>query len=204
MPARNCSTCSFSDADISRLFARIEPHDALHYSGCVAYNHRRGRLLQRFDYSPSYRIVGVDAGGQVCTETYNGTLDFNPEIMAAYDALYQDVVNGFAARNEAAIAGCAERSTRLHAARTGNDFLHRLLASVADLDALGVLTTHSGTCGGVLLPGDSSDRALAGIEAAVGHLGTVFRTRTLAMPGLGKPTPRLALLDPLRPTLGGG
>ena len=169
-----------SDTCISRLFARIEPHDALHYPTSVAYNHRRGRLLARFDYTPDFQIVAVDAGGEVCTEAYNGSLDFCPGLRAEYDLLYRDAVSAFAARDDAAIARCALRSTRLHVERTGNPFLRRLLALAGCLDVLGLVATHSGTCGGFLLSGHAAEDVLAGVEAAVAHRGAVFRTRTLS------------------------
>jgi uncharacterized protein involved in propanediol utilization len=167
---------------ISRLFARIEPHDALHYATSVAYNHRRGRLLAPFGYTPDYRILGVDAGGRVCTRAYNASLHFGPALLCAYDALFEEAAVAFAARDDAAIARCATRSTMLHVQRTDNAFLRRLLAQADAMDVLGLLSTHSGTCGGLLLPGDADDATLQRLTAAVAHLGTPFRTRTLRLP----------------------
>ena len=53
---------------ISELFTAIEPHDALHYPSCVAYNHRRGRLLQTFDYILDFQIIGNHSGGVMSTQ----------------------------------------------------------------------------------------------------------------------------------------
>ncbi|MCG6939938.1 MAG: hypothetical protein LJE69_01635 [Thiohalocapsa sp.] len=165
---------------VSRLFADIEPHDALHYATSVAYNHRRGRLLARLDYVPDFRIIAVDAGGAVCTETYNRDLHYAPRLVAEYQRLYQRTLAAFAARDDAAIARCAQRSTELHVGRTGNGFLQYLLERAPGLDVLGVLAAHSGTCAGLLLPGAAPDVRLERIEAAVSPLGRVFRARTLA------------------------
>ena len=173
---------ALSERCISRLFSRIEPHDALHYPTSVAYNHRRGHLLAHFGYTPDYRILAVDAGGRVCTQTYNAGLTFRPELLCAYDALYQEAAAAFAARDDAAIARCATRSTALHVQRTGNTFLGRLLAWADAMDVLGLLGTHSGTCGGLLLPGDADDATLERLAAAVAHLGTTFHARTLRLP----------------------
>jgi L-threonine kinase len=169
----------FSDDCVSRLFAAIEPHDALHYPMSVIYNHRQGRLLEQLGYIPDYRIIAMDAGGEVCTETYNKRLEFSPALISDYQRLYECVVDAFAGRDDAAIARCAVRSTELHVARTGNRFLHRLLVQAGTLDVLGLLTTHSGTCGGLLLPGDAADAELDRVQAQVAHQGAVFRTRTL-------------------------
>jgi len=168
---------------VSRLFTEIEPHEALHYPVSVVYNHCRGRLMKRLDYIPDFQIVAVDAGGEVCTQTYNSNLAFTPTFIAEYEHLYQNALSAFAARDDAAIARCARRSTELHAARTGNVFLDRLLAQADAMGALGLLTAHSGTCGGILLPSTVHDHELAQVQAQVAHLGVaVFCTRTLAAP----------------------
>lgn len=168
-----------SDAVVSRLFAAIEPHDALHYPTCVAYNHRRGRLLARLDHVPGFLIVAVDAGGEVCTEAYNRSLSFSPALRAEYDALYGQVLGAFRSRDDAAIARCARRSAELQVARTGNPFLARLLVVSSGLPVLGVIATHSGTCGGLLLPGGADAAVAARVQARVAHLGSTFCTRTL-------------------------
>lgn len=168
---------------VSRLFTAIEPHDGLHYPMCVAYNHRAGRLLRRLNHIPRYRIVAVDAGGEVCTREYNRRLQFSPHHLRDYDRLFDDLLAAFARRDDTAIAACAQRSTELHIERTGNRFLGRLAERAIAAGALGILTTHSGTCGGCLLPGDAPDRLLERVEAAVAGTGHLFRTKTLPMLG---------------------
>lgn len=170
------------EAFICRLFAAIEPHDALHYPTCVAYNHRRGRPLARFDHVPDFRIIAVDAGGAVCTQAYNRRLRFCQVRIAEDQALYERVLAAFAARDDAAIARCAQAATELQLARTGHPFLAGLLEQAAQPDVLGVITAHSGTCAGLLLPGGADAEALAQLERRVAPLGTVFHTRTLRLP----------------------
>lgn len=168
-----------SAAAISRLFTAIEPHDGLHYPGCVAYDHRRGRLLRHLGYIPDYRIVGVDAGGEVSTLGYNRNLRFSPAEVAAYDRLYAAALAAFAARDDVAIAACATRATWLHVQRTGNPLLARLLQWHDAPGVLGVLSTHSGTCGALLLAGaDAAAAARLGEEVAA--LGPRIFTRTLS------------------------
>jgi uncharacterized protein involved in propanediol utilization len=169
-----------SQALISRLFTAVEPHDALHYACCVAYNHRQGRLLKRLDHIPRFRILAVDAGGTVCTETYNRALGFDAALIADYDRLYRRTLGAFAARDDRAIAQCASRSAELHVRRTGNPFLARLLALAENLDVLGVLAAHSGTCGGLLLPGDADEARVLRLQAALAPVGALLLTGTLA------------------------
>jgi uncharacterized protein involved in propanediol utilization len=167
------------DDAVSRIFAAIEPHDALHYPSSVIYDHRRGRLLHRLDHIPAFRIVGVDAGGELSTIEYNRRLTYTPGCLAAYDRLHDDLRAAFAARSDEAIARCARRSAELHAARNTSDFLARALRRADEVGALGLLATHSGTCSGFLLPADAADAEVARVEAAVADLGRVFTTRTL-------------------------
>lgn len=168
-----------SESFISRLFTQIEPHDGLHYASSVAYNHRQGKLLQAFHYIPDFQIVAVDVGGELSTLEYNKKLCFSPHWLQAYDALYQQLATAFAQRDDAAIARCATQSARLHVERTGNAFLAAVLQRAAQLEVMGVLATHSGTCAGFMLAGQAQAAQLEVIRQAVSDLGHVFNTRTL-------------------------
>lgn len=166
---------------ISRLFTKIEPHDGLHYYMSVAYNHRLGTLLSKLGYIPNFNIVAVDAGGELSTVEYNRNLNFTPTLLAEYEKLYNDLLIAFASRNDIEIARCARRSTELHVNRTQNHFLAKVLEKANEIDVLGVLATHSGTCGGFLVAGDASEEELQNIEDAVSDIGQIFRTKTLKM-----------------------
>jgi uncharacterized protein involved in propanediol utilization len=165
--------------EVSRIFAAIEPHDALHYPSSVMYDHRQGRLLHRLEHIPAFRIVGVDTGGELSTLEYNRRLRYTAGCLAAYDRLRDDLLAAFAARDDESIARCARRSAELHAARNASAFLAAALRRSHEVGALGLLATHSGTCSGFLLPADAPDREVSRVEAAVADLGRVFTTRTL-------------------------
>lgn len=166
---------------ISRLFSRIEPHDGLHYYMSVAYNHRQGNLLTKLNYIPDYRIVGVDAGGEMSTVAYNKNIKFEHDILKQYDQLYDDTHISFAKRDDVSIAKCASRSAELHVKRTKNQFLQCVLERMEKMDVIGVLPTHSGTCAGFLLPGDADDESVDAIADSVSDIGGVFVTKTLKM-----------------------
>ena len=167
--------------EISTLFTHIEPHDPLHYSCSVAYNHRQGRLLKSLDYIPQFHIIGIDSGGVLSTEDYNKHLHYSPGEMREYDLLYQSLLEAFARKDDGAIAQCAQRSAALHASRTNNSFLSQLLDISKQLDTLGLIATHSGTCAGLLLSPDSPAELRRYIRHSVAHLGRVFETKTLAL-----------------------
>ena len=164
---------------VSRLFAKVEPHEGLHYRACVAYDHRQGELLHHFDHIPSFCVIGIDAGGENATTDYNEGLSFPPGSLGQYDVLYRDLQAAFANRDDAEIARCARRSAQLHALRTKDDFLAELLERAPQPDVMGVIATHSGTCAGLLLPANTREARLREIEASVATLGRVFRTQTL-------------------------
>lgn len=170
---------TFSEQYISRLFTMIEPHDGVHYDACVAYNHRQGRLLKQLNYIPSFHIVAVDSGGELSTVEYNHKLKFTPPLLKQFDSLYSDLMIAFSKRDDRAIARCAHRSTELHVERTGNSLLTQLLKYSTQLGALGIIATHSGTCGGILLPHYTSETTLMQVETEAAQFGRVFRTKTL-------------------------
>lgn len=169
---------TLSETEVSHLFAQVEPHDALHYDSCVAYNHRNGRLLKHLGYIPDFCIVGVDSGGRLSTLDYNRNLNFSSDQLRAYDQLYAELLVAFAQRSDAAIAGCASRSAELHCERIANKLLPALLNQSDELRALGVIATHSGTCAGLMLAGDSAAEEVNAVADKLSGLGRVFVVRT--------------------------
>jgi uncharacterized protein involved in propanediol utilization len=168
-----------TESFISRLFAAIEPHDGLHYYMSVIYNHRQGNLISKLNYIPDYHIIAVDNGGELSTKEYNKKLQFTTDDLSEYDALYNKLLIAFAMRDDNEIAKCAHRSTVRHIKRTGNEFLAKMVEMSLEIDTLGVLATHSGTCGGFLLPSSASEELLESVSTEAAKLGDVFRTKTL-------------------------
>ncbi|OQW91216.1 MAG: hypothetical protein BWK78_05230 [Thiotrichaceae bacterium IS1] len=164
---------------ISRLFAKIEPHDALHYPMSAVYNHRQGHLLNKLGYIPNFNIIAVDAGGELSTVEYNKHLNFSQEILGEYDQLYQNLLLAFTRKDDREIAHCARQSAELHVKRTRNQFLDKILKYTAQLDIIGVLATHSGTCAGLLLAGDASEVQISQLVTEAAKIGQVFHTKTL-------------------------
>lgn len=171
-------------SEISELLAEIEPHDALHFSHCVAYNHRQGRLLKALEYVPQFHIIGIDSGGEVSTESYNKQLHYNNNELKEYDILYQSLLTAFAQQDDTTIAQCAQKSATMHARKTGNSLLSGLLAHVDSWRVMGLIATHSGTCAGVLLPITSPTYQRKKICLEAKKFGHVFETQTLNQPYL--------------------
>lgn len=171
----------YTNQYISKLFRRIEPHDALHYNNCVVYNHREGRLLFDLQYIPSFSVISVDNGGILDTVAYNRNKVFRPNDLSSFDRLRTDLIAAFDHADDVAIARCATRSAELHAAMTNNEFLKNCLSLAQSFDVLGVQATHSGTCTGFLFSGTMRSEQIASIADQLRQLTgkEVFTTRTL-------------------------
>lgn len=168
---------------ISRVFAAIEPHDGVHYNSCVAYNHRKGVLLRNYEHIPKWTLIVVDNGGMVDTVQFNRRVSFDQAQKAAFDRLFSDLADAFGAADDARIAQCATQSARLYCQRVESEFVNRALDALPGLGALGVVTTHSGTCMGFAYPIDSPPEQIAQRVQAVKQLfqKDVFVVRTLAL-----------------------
>ena len=168
-----------TESFISRIFHEIEPHDALHFFSCTIYNHRKGVLLERLNYIPQYKIIGIDGGGTVDTQNYNNNLQFTHEDMEVYQSIYEELVASFKERDDYRIACCATLSAKQHIKRSKNIFLEKIIGDISAYDSIGIIATHSGTCAGLIFPVDVDDAVLDDIEKEVSILGNVFRVNTL-------------------------
>lgn len=168
---------------ISRLFAEVEPHDALHYDASTAYDHRRGVLIREFGYIPSFTIVGVDHGGTVDTVLYNQTVSFTADEKERYDDLFGRLQRAFECRQDRVIAECATESARMHADRRADATLQKAVQLVGPLGCLGVVAAHSGTCAGFLLPSHVDAGTVLSVagELRKQFNDNVFVTRTLRL-----------------------
>lgn len=169
---------SFSQTEISRLLHLVEPHDPLHHPQCVAYNHRQGELLAAFGYIPNYHIIGIDRGGMLSTEAYNDTLSFSESDLIEYDVLYQALTEAFKRCDDVKIAQCATRSTTLHASRSNDKWLADFLLHTKKWDVMGVITTHSGTCTGILVSPTTKQNTLNKITEQAQKFGELFLVNT--------------------------
>jgi uncharacterized protein involved in propanediol utilization len=168
---------------LSRVFINIEPHDAIFYNGCVAYNHRQGKLLEDYSYIPDFHIIAVDHGGSIDTVAYNKKVVFSDENKKQYSILFRELLDAFSEKDDKKIARCATSSSQIHAAMTDNDFLNEILKKSDELGALGVLTTHSGTCAGYLYSGSLRQNEILKLEEKIKNTFSysVFKTRTLVL-----------------------
>ena len=146
---------------ISNLFTEIESHDALHYYMSVVYNHRKGRILEKLNHIPLYKIIAIDEGSVIDTIEYNKKLKFTPKHLNQYDQIYRDIIDAFERKDDVRIAELTTLSAKFHAKRTNNDFIKVIHDYSKKLEnCMGIITAHSGSFVGLLFPYDFSDDEL--------------------------------------------
>lgn len=162
----------FSEPEISEFFQQVEPHDALMYNSCVGYNHRKGKLLNNFNYIPKFKIVVVDFGGEVDTIIYNKNLFIPDNCFFDYDLLYKKCTSAFNKKNDEEIAQCATSSLEIFLKWNKDDKRLKLLDIYKEYEALGVINTHSGTCVGLIYSEDECDEKINSVgEVLTKELG---------------------------------
>lgn len=145
------ASVAFREDYIGRVITEIEPNDGLQYQGTSAYHHTTGQLIERVDWVPPFRILGVDFGGVVDTVTFNQQkFEFSAAQMARYEDLLEDMLNALRSGDSRAVATIASESTRMWQAFRPRVEMEAMFALQADTGALGVVNAHSGTYLGLL------------------------------------------------------
>lgn len=132
---------------ISRIAIAIEPSDGIMYRSIVAYNHRKGYLIESFGPPPLMQQLLVDTGGQV------DTVEFNQRVSKEYDAqeiemfarAFVLVREGIQTADLAKIGHAATISTRINQRLLPKPKLEEMLRIAKQADAYGSACAHSGT-----------------------------------------------------------
>ncbi|GAA2352704.1 kinase [Streptomyces violaceusniger] len=162
----------------------IEPTDGVMHPGIVLFEHRAVRLRARLGTLPPATVVAVDEGGLLDTVAYNRrTRHVPPALRAEYAHLVDDLTAAVRDGDLHGVGAVATRSARLNQRWLPKRNLDALIRMAGDLDALGVMCTHSGTMAGLLLDATAPGHrdTLAAVRAACARLpGTtsVYRSAT--------------------------
>nr|ADN26254.1 putative kinase [Streptomyces coeruleorubidus]ADN65351.1 ghmp kinase [Streptomyces coeruleorubidus] len=140
---------------IENLLRRIEPTDGVMYPGVVAFEHRNVALLARCGVLPPMTIVGIDEGGTVDTVAFNRIpKNFTAAEREEYARLLDEVQTAVRAGDAAAIGRVATRSAHLNQRLCRKRTLNAMTALSAEIGGVGVVTAHSGSTIGLMLPHD--------------------------------------------------
>lgn len=140
---------------IEDVLRPIEPTDGVMYPQVVAFEHRNVRLLAQLGTLPPMTIVGIDEGGTVDTVAFNKIpKNFTTEERHEYARLLDEVRTAVRVGDVAAIGRVATRSAHLNQRLSRKRKLHAMTALSAEIGGIGVVTAHSGSTIGLMLPHD--------------------------------------------------
>ena len=164
---------------LQRLMARIEPTDGVMYPGVVAFYHRRVQLRTFLGALPALTVVSIDEGGELDTIAFNHRPRSFPHAEKhEYHALLERLAIAVQQRDVRVIGQIATRSAQLNQRRNPKRTLKDLIAICRDVDGLGVVVAHSGTCLGLLLS-PHEPRYPEQLRAARQHLASLSETITI-------------------------
>lgn len=130
----------------------IEPTDGVMYPGIVSFHHRQVELRAFLGTLPEMTIVAIDEGGELDTIKFNSLpKPFTTAEKREYQNLLDAVAAAVQQQDLAMIGQIATRSTMLNQKLNPKRTLNELIAICKNVDGLGIIVAHSGTCAGILL-----------------------------------------------------
>ena len=134
---------------LEKFMQEIEPTDGVMYPGVVSFFHKKVQLCEFLGVLPSLTIVGTDEGGEV------DTIEFNkipkPFTMAEKEELLNIISKAIHNQDVKKIGEVATRSAILNQKLRPKKSLNEMLKICKEVNGLGVVVAHSGTCLGIIL-----------------------------------------------------
>jgi len=168
-----------SEKFISKLFNQIEPHEGLQYYTCVSHNHRKGKLINKYNHIPDFKILVVDTGGKVSTDEYNRNIKFNKKSLNFYDEILEKINFAFKKKNDNQIAKLSTQACKYHCELNKIKIFNKLYAISKQIKSLGIIKTYSGTCYGLIFPSSFKDRKLFSYYKKFNKIGKCKIIKTL-------------------------
>lgn len=161
---------------LQRFMATIEPTDGVMYPGVVSFYHRRVQLHALLGSLPPLTVVSIDEGGELDTIQFNRLpRTFTQANRQEYHALLDTLSTAVRRQDLQVIGQIATHSALLNQKLNPKRTLNDLIAICQEVDGLGVVVAHSGTCLGLLLsPHDQ--RYPDQLRAARRHLTSLTET----------------------------
>lgn len=139
-------------ASLAKLMCQIEPSDGVMYPGVVSFHHRQGDLREFLGHLPQLTILGIDEGGELDTIQFNQKHKiFTPAEENEYQHLLTVLSRAIRQYDLRSIGEVATRSAVMNQALNPKQTLTECIAICKEIDGLGVVAAHSGTCIGILL-----------------------------------------------------
>lgn len=131
---------------VSQIAISVEPSDGLMYRGVVAYNHRRGQVLEHLGCVPPVRQLIVDTGGSVDTIAFNRKQkNYTREEIKKQERALCLVREGIATSNILKIGEGATLSAQVNQRLLPKPHFEAIVHTADTCGACGVTCAHSGT-----------------------------------------------------------
>jgi uncharacterized protein involved in propanediol utilization len=147
--------------ELCRSLSQVEPTDGVMFPESVVYFHVKGALCERLGTLPQVEILSLDEGG--CVETLNGhwrdAYRHTPERALEFLSLLDRLRDGFQRNALQEIGAVSTRSAYINQGINPKKHLERVHAVCNETGGAGLITTHSGTCLGILYDNTRPDHA---------------------------------------------
>ncbi len=168
--------------DIAQLCCAIEPTDGIMFHGVVAFDPRRGRLLERLGPYPRITIIGALGWGRINTEDHHLRRD---GYSTHHEGRLREALSlarvGLAKRHVEIVGQAGRLSAEIEWERNGDPSIKALL-EISEKESAGVIIAHSGTVRGLLVPASTPRASCRRLEHRLSSLrvGPVFRIPVIA------------------------
>ena len=159
--------------ELCQSLSEVEPTDGVMFPESVAYLHLKGALLERLGPLPQVEVLSIDEGGQLRTLEYHrkGAAEYSAAAQQEFRELLGRLRRGFQRDDLAEIGAVATRSAYINQQFNPKRYLELMHAVCRKTGGAGLITTHSGTCLGILYDRtkaghvDNRQRAVAEVRA---------------------------------------
>lgn len=172
--------------DLCRALSAVEPTDGVMFSESVVYFHVKGALCERLGPLAHVTILSLDEGGSVDTIELHRRkgADHSAERRREFGELLERLRHGFQRNSLHEIGAVSTRSAFIDQEANPKRHLEQVHAVCRQTGGAGLITTHSGTCLGILYDKTASghEENLRRGSAGLRNFGRVDVYATLNQP----------------------
>ncbi|PEI92369.1 kinase [Bacillus pseudomycoides] len=138
--------------EIEEILRQIEPSDGVMYPGITSYFHKKVEKKEFLGCVPGITVVGIDEGGIVDTIKFNKReKHFNQAEKIEYGFLLDELSHAIKSLDYITIGKIATKSAEMNQRLQPKKTLDKLIYINKQIDGMGVIIAHSGTCLGIML-----------------------------------------------------
>lgn len=145
--------------ELCRSLSEVEPTDGVMFPESVTYLHLKGALLERLGSLPQVEVLSLDEGGQLRTLDYHrqGTTQYSAQEQRGFRELLDRLRRGFERDDLSEVGAVATKSASINQKFNPKKYFDLMHAVCEKTGGAGLVTTHSGTCLGVLYDSTKPD-----------------------------------------------